>query len=91
LILRYLIPLFSTAYGGLSLFLRQIPIRSAHVHGTPALLYGAAFVVLGLAIVGYPTMADLREGRVSRFTTVRLKAGLVVFGLLMIGAVGSLF
>jgi len=91
LILRFLIPLFAVAYGGWSIFRGQIPIRSTVVQGTPAYWYGAAFVVLGLTIIGYPTIADVQEGRVSRFTTVRMKAGGILFGLLMIGAVVSLF
>jgi hypothetical protein len=91
LILRFIIPLFSIAYGGLSIFRRQILIRSADVHGAPALWFGAAFVVLGLAIFGYPTIADIQEGRVSRLTTVRMRGGMLLFLLLMIGFGVSLF
>jgi hypothetical protein len=91
LILRFLIPLFAVAYGGLAIFRGQIPIRSTVVQGTPAYWYGAAFVVLGLTVIGYPTIADIRERRVSRFTAVRMKVGWVLFGVLMTGAVVSLF
>jgi len=52
LILRYLIPLFSVGYGVLAISLGRIPMRSVEVYGTAAHFYGAAFVVLGLTIVG---------------------------------------
>jgi hypothetical protein len=41
--------------------------------------------------VGYPTIADIQGGRVSRFNTLRLRVGLALLGLLMIGAIVSLF
>jgi len=92
LILRYLIPLFSILYGALAISRGRIPIRSVEVYGTKAYIFffGAAFVVLGLTIIGYPTMADVQEGRVSRFNTLRLRVGLALLGLLVIGAIVSL-
>ncbi|HEY1123798.1 MAG TPA: hypothetical protein VGE67_19425 [Haloferula sp.] len=90
LILRYLVPLFSVGYGVLAISRGRIPMRSVEVYGTAAYLYGTAFVVLGLTIIGYPTVADVQEGRVSRFNTVRMRAGLILLGLLMIGAIVSL-
>jgi len=91
LILRFLIPLFGIAYGALAIFRGQIPIRSVQVYRTAAYCYGATFLVLGLTIIAYPTISDIREGRVSRFNSLRMRVGLVLVGLLIIGAIVSLF
>ena len=91
LILRFLLPLSIAAYGGWTILRGHFVVRNTSVYGTPAILYGAAFVVFGLTAVGYPTMADIQEGRVSRFTTLRMIGGIALFGALIIAAILTQF
>jgi hypothetical protein len=91
LILRVLPPLSIAAYGGWAILHGHFVVRNTSVHGTPAFLYGAAFVTFGLAAIGYPTMAEIQEGRVSRFTSIRMIGGLALFGVLIIAAIVTQF
>ena len=91
LILRFLVPLSIAAYGGWTILRGHFVIRNTSVYGTPALLYGFAFIVFGLNVIAYPTMAEIQEGKVSRFTTVRMLSGFALFGALIIAAIVTQF
>ena len=84
LILRLLIPLSISTYGAWTLFRGRFTVQNTVVDGVPAIFYGLAFVVFGIATFDYPTMAEIEEKKVPRSTRIRMWSGFLLFGLLII-------
>lgn len=83
LILRLLIPLSISAYGGWTLLRGRFTVQNTVVDGLPAIFYGLAFVVFGIGAFDYPTMAEIEDRKVPRSTKIRMWGGFLLFGLLL--------
>ena len=91
LILRLLVPLSICGYGTWTLLRGRFIVKNTIVDGLPAIFYGLAFIVFGMAAFDYPTMAEIEEKKVPRSTWIRMWSGFLLFGLLIIAATVSQF
>lgn len=89
--MRVLVPLFVSSYGALTLVRGTFTVKSTAIFGTPAYCYGAAFIVIGIALLGYPTTKEIQEGTVPRSASVRLWSGIILFALLLVAAILTQF
>ena len=91
IVLRVLIPVGFIVMGTRAIIIGQFDIGGTSVSGISALLYGVAWISLGIAIIGLPPLSRLMNGEVSKSTVIRFWLGLASFFVLIVTATICLF
>jgi hypothetical protein len=83
LIFHWIFPMGAIIYGITGICRQSIYVRRAPVEGVAAILYGAGFVLAGLAITGMPSLAKLQSGGFNMSFRIRLALMLAAAGLFL--------